>query len=255
MASETNAHTGETTKNVGRRAVIRGSLGFIGAGMAGVLLGSSGAKAAVQDGHTPRRASTPLAPPAEQVPTSANGWPIVRPEDRAWTPSWRVGGSDITVNLRLGEPATILLHVLGRFHYEIDELKVSESQVIGYRPLGSASFSSPDSNHASGTAVSIRPDWYPAGSRDNFFPHQLVVLRDVLMECEGAVRWGGDDDQPNESRFTIAVPPDDERLHRVAAKIRAWNGEPGQGAGAALNPFDTERRKLARKLQLQQERD
>ncbi|UBU12572.1 hypothetical protein [Nonomuraea gerenzanensis] len=239
------------TKNIGRRAVIRGSLGLIGAGLAGVLVGPGTAKAAVRDGNT----SPHLAASSDQVPTSANGWPIIRPEDHAWAPPWRVGGSDVMVNLRLGEPATILLYVLGRFHYEIDELKAAESQVIGYRPLGSASASSPAGNHASGTAVSIRPDWYPAGSRGNFFTHQAVVLRDVLLECEGVVRWGGDDDRPDESRFSIDVPPGDERLHRVAAKIRAWNGEPGQGAGAAQSPFDTERRKAARKLQLQQTRD
>ncbi|WP_043637183.1 hypothetical protein [Nonomuraea candida] len=243
------------TKNIGRRAVIRASLGLIGAGMAGVLVGPGPAKAAVRDGNTPPHTPTALAALTEQVPTSANGWPIIRLEDHAWAPYWRVGGSDIMVNLRLGEPATILLYVLGRFHYEIDELKAAESQVIGYRPLGSISASSPASNHASGTAVTIRPDWYPAGSRGNFFPHQAVVLRDVLLECEGVVRWGGDDDRPDESRFTIDVPPGDKRLQRVAAKIRAWNGEPGQGAGAALNPFDAERRKAARKLQLQQAQD
>jgi hypothetical protein len=159
------------------------------------------------------------------------------------------------VPLGLGEPATILLHVLRRFHYELAELKAGESKIIGYLPLGATGLSSPDSNHASGTAVAIRPDWYPAGLRDNFFAHQLVILRDVLADCEGVVRWGGDDEQPNESRFAIDVPPGDARLHRVAAKIRAWDGGPGQGAGSAVNPFDAERRKLARRLQSRQQRN
>ncbi|WP_143020507.1 hypothetical protein [Sinosporangium album] len=103
--------------------------------------------------------------------------------------------------------------------------------------------------------MNLRLDWYPPGSQGNFSDHQLVVLRDIVAECEGVVRWGGDDKQPNESRIVIDAPPGDERLLRVAAKIRAWDDTPGQGAGTAVNPFDSKRRKAARAFQSRRELD
>lgn len=59
----------------------------------------------------------------------------------------------------------------------------------------------------SGTAIAIHPVLYPDGSKDGFFPHETVVVQDILADCEGVVRWGGDEKVSMESHFQVDVPP------------------------------------------------
>ncbi|WP_225877402.1 M15 family metallopeptidase [Streptomyces resistomycificus] len=143
---------------------------------------------------------------------------------------------------------TILVHVVRRFHYEIEALRPGD--VIGYRtPSTTKGY---ETNHASGTAIDIRPDCYPAGVRGGFFAPQLAVVRDLLADCEGVVRWGGDFTTPDESHFQIDVPPASPEVKRVADKLRSWNATPGDGAGVTRDPQDTDRRSAARALQRRQ---
>ncbi|MEU3619338.1 hypothetical protein ABZ725_44655 [Streptomyces sp. NPDC006872] len=130
--------------------------------------------------------------------------------------------------LRIGAAATVLVHVVRRYHYEIDTL--AHGEVIGFRPAD-RTLKGYATNHASGTAVAIRPTWYPDGAKDGLFPHQLATVRDILEECQDVVAWGGDFRHPNESHFQIDVPPSDARLKRLADRIRGWEETPGQGAG------------------------
>ena len=98
-----------------------------------------------------------------------------------------------------------------------------------------------------GTAIAVRPGLYPAGSTGSMFPQELVVIRD-LAECEGVVRWGGDDKAcPKEGHFQIDVLPSDGRLDHVAAKIRASRDKPGKGAGSLVDPLLSTCRAAARR--------
>ncbi|MFJ2557307.1 MULTISPECIES: hypothetical protein [unclassified Streptomyces] len=154
------------------------------------------------------------------------------------------------VQMRMAEVETVLVHVVSRFHYEIDALRAGE--VVGWQRPGSVRKGLAESNLASGTAVRIRPGSYPSGARGGFYPLEELVLRDILADCEGVVRWGGDDRTPDESLFSIDVPPGDERLTEVAAKIRGWTHTPGQGSGVLVDPRRPERRKAAERLAAQQ---
>lgn len=175
-------------------------------------------------------ASTPAAAGgASARPTSANGWPLEAKADAPgviWTR--QVPGSPVSVALRIGEVTSVLVHVIRRYHYEVDTL--ADGEVVGFRPAG-GTLKGHATNHASGTAVAIRPGWYPDGVKGGLFPHQLATVRDILEECEGVVAWGGDFRRPNESHFQIDVPPSDARLKRLADRIRGWEDVPGQGAG------------------------
>jgi len=73
--------------------------------------------------------------------------------------------------------------------------------------------------------------------------HSRDVARSMLfaVRYELGVRWGGDDREPDESLFSIGVPPGDERLKRAAAKIRGWNHTPGLGAGTQVDPAQSQR--------------
>jgi hypothetical protein len=180
--------------------------------------------------------------------TTENGWPVIQD-----TREYRVEGSNVSVRLLKDDAAFVLLYVARRFHYEIDALRTDVPNEITGHTLVPAAAQPYESNYASGTAISIRPDLYPRGVSGGFFPHELTVIRDILAQCGGAVRWGGDELIPKESHFQIDLPPADDRIGRLSTKIGSWNRTPGMGAGAQ-DPFRPERIKAARRLQQQQRR-
>ncbi|MFF6874971.1 hypothetical protein ACFY9S_06495 [Streptomyces sp. NPDC012474] len=183
---------------------------------------------------------------------SHNGWEMENVSDDGGTVYTRpVPGTPLKgVAVRMGDVETVLVHLVRRFHYEVDPLR--RGDVIGWHEPSGLGKGRPESNLASGTAVRIRPGFYPRGARGGFFPQQEVVLRDILAELDGTVRWGGDDPKPDESLFSIDVRPGDQRLAQVAARIRGWQLEPGAGAGSAVNVLSGGRRKAARALRRRQ---
>lgn len=178
--------------------------------------------------------------------TTANGWQVAADDDVTRT---RIEGSDASVTLRNGDAATVLAYVARRYHYEIHTLAAGD--VTGHT-LSRRVTAAYQSNYLSGTALAIRPELYPAGVEGGFFPNELVVLRDILADCEGVVRWGGDERrEPKESHFQIDVEPGDATLREVAAKLEGWARTPGRGAGA-IDPFAPARRRAAQALQRRQ---
>lgn len=147
--------------------------------------------------------------------------------------TFAVQGSDVTVTLLPGPAATVLLYVARRFHYEIDTLRPGDLTAT-----------------RSGTVLDIRPSSYPPGASNGFLPHELTVLRDILAECDGLVRWGGDSaDSPQESRFEIAVRPADPRLRALAGRLDRDAASPGRRVGARTAlPFTPARMKRAESL-------
>jgi hypothetical protein len=192
---------------------------------------------------TTRGLANLFAPPASATPSpgalagaartgavSANGWETQTVADTGMVWTRPVAGSDVTVAVRIGDVETVLMHVIRRYHYEIGTLRVGE--VVGFQ-APSGALTGYQTNHASGTAVDIRPGWHPTGSR-TLSGHELDVIRAILAECAGAVTWGGDLPTPDESHFHIDVTPTDPLLAKVANKIRGWNDTPGLGAGVML---------------------
>lgn len=169
---------------------------------------------------------------------SRNGWPVL-----AQAPSHRIEGSSQKVRLAEGDASVILLHVARRFHYEIDSLRAGD--VHGW--TADADVAQPyESNYLSGSALAIRPLCYPSGSKGNFYPNELVVIRDILSELDGTVAWGGDFEAPKESHFELTLRPGHPRLKGVARKIQGWQAGPGNHGAGATDAFDPRRRKAAR---------
>ncbi|MFA3878747.1 hypothetical protein ABS735_34745 [Streptomyces sp. MMCC 100] len=166
-------------------------------------------------------------------PRSANGWKIL-----AQTESHPIEGSGRSVHLAGGEAATLLLHVARRFHCEIDQLRADD--VTGHRT--SRTVRRPhEPNYLSGTAIAIRPYAYPLGVRGGLYPHELVVVRDILAELDGAVAWGGDFDTPQEPHVEVALAPARPKVRGVSRKLRTWRDTPGLRAGT-VNAFEPGRR-------------
>ncbi|MEV8599976.1 twin-arginine translocation signal domain-containing protein [Streptomyces griseoviridis] len=177
-----------------------------------------------------------------------NGWELELAADKGgsvWTRP--VPGTPIRgVTVRIGDAETVLVHVVRRFHYEVDALRAGD--VVGWRAPADVRRRLPEANQASGTAVQIRPGHYPSGVTGGFFPAQLLVIRDILAELEGVVRWGGDDRKPDESLFYLAVPPGDPLLASVVGRLRGWREAPGKGAGGPVDVLSARRRGAAREL-------
>jgi hypothetical protein len=166
----------------------------------------------------------------------------------AAAPRHRVEGSNVAVGIVEGDVATILLHVARRYHYELDGLEQAELTGHTVDRTVAAAF---ESNYLSGTAISVRPVVYPLGVEGGFFPQEQVVIRDILADCEGVVRWGGDQAPAKESHFQIDVRPGAVALARVASKIRGWSSVGDVGAGAT-DPLAPGRRSAARSLEERQ---
>ena len=155
------------------------------------------------------------------------------PSQKSKLETFQVQGSDLTVTLLPGRAATILLYVARRFHYEIDTLGPGDLRA-----------------DPTGTVLDIRPGWYPPGATGGFLPYQLVVLRDILAECDGLVHWGGDDAaEPREGRFALGVRPAEPRLSALADRMDRDEATPSRrvGAGLAL-PFTAARIRRAEAL-------
>ncbi|WP_346620961.1 hypothetical protein [Blastococcus montanus] len=187
------------------------------------------------------------APPAGPRPwtrgRSANGWPVLGTVDAV-----PIEGSDLTVRVAGGDVALILTHVARRFHYDIDGLRVGD--LTGHASTREVT-EDYESNYLSGTAIAIRAGGYPLGASGNLYPNELIVVRDILAECDGVVRWGGDERVPKESHFQIDRGPNDKRVRQLADKIRSWEHKPSQGAGT-VDPFSVGRREAARDMERQQ---
>ena len=191
-------------REVSRRRALAGGAGVFG----GALLGTRGAAAQ----PTPVVASAPAAREWTAAHTQ-NGWPVV-PEV---APIW-VQGSGLAVPVLAGDVAAVLLHCVRRYCYRAGG-RWHDGDLRGHTTdrVVDAEY---ESNHLSGTAIAIRPSCYPLGIGGGLFGHELAVIRDVLAECEGVVRWGGDLRPVKESHFQIDVPPGDPRLGAVAEKLR-----------------------------------
>ncbi|MEY9993684.1 hypothetical protein ABIE67_005716 [Streptomyces sp. V4I8] len=158
-----------------------------------------------------------------KIPLSQNGWEIQTQANHVstvWTRS--VSGTGLRVDVRIGLPELLLLHIARRFHHEVQELRAGNVQ--GWSRIGRTPRTSPASNLSSGTALRLVPG---ARSRGSYFPQQVERIRDIVADCAGTVRWGGDDDLVDESLYYLTAGPDSGELMRVAPKFQEWSGRLG----------------------------
>ncbi|WBB98955.1 hypothetical protein O7543_08610 [Solwaraspora sp. WMMA2080] len=146
---------------------------------------------------------------------SATGWRI----DPATIGVHRIEGSTVSVALRHGPTAVVLLHVARRWHYEIGPVDTGEGGGVAGYVADRAEHIAFESNYLSGTAIALHPTAYPLGGSEPLWPHQEAVVRDILADCEGTVAWGGDLSPVTSSHFHITARPGDRALTRVAARL------------------------------------
>lgn len=215
----------------------------------GVLAAGAGAVAA-WIGQTASAAAAPHAPSAQQAAwtkeRSANGWTI----DPGAVSRHQVEGSSAAVELRDGPVAGVLLHVARRWHYEIAPLDTGEGGGVSGHTTRRAVAAAYESNYLSGTGLCLHPSAYPLGGSEGLWPHHELIVRDILLDCEGTVVWGGDLSPVKPSHFHVAVGPKSPELARVAERLSPPPGALRAAvAGAAEDPAKPARRVKARRLE------
>ncbi|GAB2955347.1 hypothetical protein GCM10027280_49730 [Micromonospora polyrhachis] len=177
---------------------------------------------------------------------SANGWRI----DPAAIATYRVEGAGVSIALRQGQAAAVLLHVARRWHYEIGPLDTGEGGGVTAHTSQRTVRADFESNYLSGTALALHPTAYPLGGSERLWPHQEAIVRDILVDCDGTVVWGGDLTPAKLSHFQLVARPDAPTLARVAARLDTSRHTElrSQTAGAVADPMTPARREQARRL-------
>lgn len=146
---------------------------------------------------------------------SQNGWPAG--ETGELDRGFSVAGATFPGGVRRGEVSTVLRYVAEQFHARVEALVPGWCWGYNHRPVTGGSALS---NHASGTAIDINAPRHPYGKRDTFTPAQRAVIRQILDEVGGTVRWGGDyTGTRDDMHFEINVSS--AKLADVAGRLRA----------------------------------
>lgn len=159
---------------------------------------------------------------------SENGWTIegsCSPD--GYIQKRRVGGTGISIFIRIGDAEEALLYVVREINYRIKEIEPGE--LSGWRPWVDSMARTVYSNLASGTALQVRP-----GARiDAYNSSEVSILRQILSDGGGLVGWGGDLPRRDESFFYLLGDGshDVERKKKFDKWIVATRS-PAQSAGA-----------------------
>ena len=157
-------------------------------------------------------ADAPTAPTSWPGGRSTNGWPVL-----GSAPRLRIEGSEASFNCASGDVAEVLTYTARRFNYEAMPLRAE--QVRGHRTNRYIE-TEYQSNLLSGTAVDLLGSGSPAGASGTLEPAVVLVIRDILAQCQGVLAWGGDMAVPLEGFFQIDVAPQTPQLAAVAASLR-----------------------------------
>jgi len=215
-----------------RRQVLQGCAVLVGAGLLaahGTRVATAAVGAAADDPAT--GAGADGAPAASGPPkvgilalpgggTSYNGWPVGTPASAIGVQNFVVPGTNVTLPVKAGDVATVLMYVAQRFNAEVETL--DRSQCWGYDYRANVNNPSVWSNHASGTAIDLNAVKHPNGAKATFTAAQTAAVRQILVFCGKVVYWGQDyTGTVDGMHFEINVPPGDPRLASLATRIRA----------------------------------
>lgn len=144
---------------------------------------------------------------------SQNGWPVATAgqQDRS-----AVHGVTVPNGVLAGDVATVLHHLMDRFHREVEPLRYGSCWGWFVKNIeGSTSIS----NHASGTAIDLNAPDHPMGVRNTFSSSKRAAIRRILDDLDGVVRWGGDyTGRPDDMHFEINKSA--AAVHAVAVRIK-----------------------------------
>jgi hypothetical protein len=159
---------------------------------------------------------------------SENGWPLVveaQLEPLAWLPN--------NARLLAGPVAQVLGYVARQFAARVEPITSTSS----FRPNAIIAGTKAFSNHASGTALDLNGGKHAMGESGTFAKIQVDAIRQILAECSGVLRWGGDyASRPDEMHFEIR--PGATAAQVAAAAAALTTNTPNPEEDMPLNDAD-----------------
>lgn len=148
---------------------------------------------------------------------SQNGYSA---NDRSVIGRYSLPGGEVA--LRAGDVSVVLLWCANRWHETVEPLRWPGIWGFAERTIrGSTTVLS---NHASGTALDLNAPAHPLGvaAARNFSPGQITSVHQLIDACDGAVRWGGDYDNPARGGVAGSRPdPMHLEINAGGAAVRA----------------------------------
>lgn len=144
---------------------------------------------------------------------SENGWRMC---DRAECTWMQIPGSNhVTIQVRSGDAATVMVEFARRFNVEIEPLR--DADTACWTETNDVA----SSNHLSGTAMDLNWGLHPFHAKGTY-GDRLPKLRALLNDFGGCIFWGGDWRSPiDEMHFQLGFDEHDQRIIDLANKIRA----------------------------------
>ena len=153
------------------------------------------------------------------MPLSQNGWPVASAEEQDRDPIF--GNVKVPNGVLKGDVAIIFRYVAKRFDETVESLRAGTCWGWFVKKIeGSNTYS----NHASGTAIDLNADRHPMGipASQNMTPRQIAACRQIVADCEGVIRWGGDySGRPDPMHWEINAGK--TAVHNLAGKLSGRN--------------------------------
>lgn len=168
---------------------------------------------------------------------SENGWRMVDQGSCVWV---KVPGTNVTLQIREGQPAAIMGAFAADFNAYVEPLRDADSA------CWTATNSVASSNHLSGTAMDLNWNSHPFRVADaGFDSGKLATVRELLAFYEDTIFWGNDWNSPKDAmHFQMGYDTyGSENVGRVQdfinRKIRADGFSTFRRGGAVTPPTPT----------------
>lgn len=123
--------------------------------------------------------------------SSENGWPMVDAESCVWV---TIPGTNVSLQIREGQPATIMAAFAADFNAYVEPLRDPDSAC--WTPTNSV----PTSNHMSATAMDLNWNTHPFRQADaGFDAARIRTCRELLAFYEDTIFWGNDWANPKDA--------------------------------------------------------
>lgn len=142
----------------------------------------------------------------------------------------------ITGKVRGGDHAVVLDYIARRWHSEVE--KIIKAHSWGYAQRDVRGAAGIPSEHSAGTALDINAPAHPlnVAISKTFTPKQIATIRQIMIDVQGAARWGGEWSRPD--GMHVELKGGNVLIGRVSDLIRA--GElPESGKVGNVKPVAT----------------
>lgn len=123
----------------------------------------------------------------------------------------------ITGRVRNGDHYVVLNYLAERFNRDVEPIRKDWSWGYAYRDVRGVG--GIVSEHATGTAVDFNAPAHPIGKKNTFSVAKRGVIRQIVKDLQGSVRWGGEWSRPDDMHFELVGG--NKKVGEVAALIRA----------------------------------